>query len=232
MEALGQVPSTIASQFTDPAKLAELTLKAGSMLASGMMTSDPMAGVPEEERQTVELLKQDLLRKQAIDQNLFDKQMALANDVINEAKRFNPEHFAQQEAKNQQLRGAAVEKQVTEDYSKGPGQTGREAALAAERRRIGLDVGRGMGSAFTSGLATGSDIRNQKIAYGAGLVPRSAPEGAYGSMLDIYRGYSDRSRTDQLGIQQSLGDITTTLFPPKAKPKTKPRVGLNTPSSI
>ena len=223
MEALGQIPNTIGQTLTDPTKLAELTLKAGSMLASGAMTADPMAGVPEEERQLVGKLMQEMEATSRTDQELYQRQLKLANDVMNEAKAINPQHAAQQAAMNQQLRGAALTKEATETYSKGPGQTGREAALKSAERGIALGVGRNMGTTSTQAYNETNAARRQAIANAAGLFPVSAPQGRAGDMLSIMRGYTQQSRDDQRGIQQSLGDITNTLFPPRAKPKPKPK---------
>ena len=234
MEAVGQIPGTLATQLTDPVKLAELTLKAGSMLASGMMTSDPMAGIPEEERQLVEMRMREMEATSRTNQELYQRQLTAATDLMNEAKAINPQYAAQQAAMNQQLRGAALTKDATETYSKGPGQTGREAALKSAERGIALGVGRNMGTTSTQAYNEAKAARERGIATAAGLLPVSAPQGPYGSMLDLYGKYSNQSRNDQIGIQQSLGDITATLFPPRAKPR--PQAGLarrtDSPSSI
>ena len=208
MEAVKQLPSTLASQFTDPTKLAELTVRAGTMLASGMMTADPMAGVPEEERQLVEMRMKELQELQRTDQEMYQRQLSLATDLMNQAKTINPQNIAQQAAKDQQLRGAAEEKRLFETYNIGFGQTGREAALNAERRRSGLDVGRSMGSAFSTGLLTGEGRRSQAIANAAGLFP-TAPQGRAGDMLTTMQGYTKQSRENQKGISDTFMDWYT-----------------------
>lgn len=218
MEAVSQIPSTIASQLTDPTKLADITLRAGSMLASGLMTEDPMAGLAPEERQMVEMRKQELLAIQRTNEDLFNRQLALANDVMKEARQYNPQYFAEQEAKKQQLRGAELTQKATEDYSKGLGQTGREAALSAENRRIGLGVGRSMGGAFASGMQTAQATKDAKLQAASGLIPRSAPSGAYGSMLEMYKPYREAANSQQAGLQSTFTDFATRLFPPTAKP--------------
>jgi hypothetical protein len=212
-----KVPSTLMESLSDPTKLADLTLKAGSMLAAGMMTEDPMANISDEERQLVEQRKQELLQAKAIDENLFNQQLTLAKDVIDEAKQFNPQNFALDQATAQQLRGAAAEQQAQQTYGQG-----REAALAAEQRRIGLATGRNMSNAFSSGFANAAGIRSQQLQAGLNMLPRSAPPGAAQGMLDLYAGYKKDAANQQAGLQKTFGDFITTALPPTAPPK-KPK---------
>ena len=231
LDAVMKVPSTLAASLNDPTKLADLTIKAAGMLTAGAMTEDPMAGVSAEERQLVEQRKQELLQAKAIDENLFNQQLALAKDVIDEAKQFNPQNFAMDQATAQQLRGAAAEQQAQQTYGQG-----REAALSAEQRRIGLATGRNMSNAFSSGFANAANIKSQQLQAGLNMLPRSAPSGAYGSMLDLYKPYRDRADAQQVGIQQAFGDFSTTMFPPTAPPKKQKgqqrQQGSDVPNSI
>lgn len=236
--AVSQIPTKIGEAITNPDVLTDLTLRASAMLIPGLMTSDPLAGISDEERQLVELRKQELLEMQQTNKQLFDQQLALANQVISEAKQFDPRFFAQQQAKEQQLRGGAMAQEAAQTYGRG-----QEAALNAEQRRIALGTGRNMASAYGEGLAQGELMRQNKLQAGLNMRPTQAPSGAYGTLLAEFAPYRERADTQQAGLQETFTDwITrsglTTPASPKGKSLAKPitpkpsNKGKGTPSSV
>ena len=213
MEAVGKIPETFGNALTDPTKLADFTLRAGSMLVSGIMTEDPMAGLNDQERQQVELVKQELLRTQQTDTALFNQQLTLAKDVMNEARQYNSQYFAQQTANQQMLKDAAVRQEI-EMRNRGEGSQGSDAALDAEVRRANIAAGRNQGSAYSAGLQSAMATKSQKLATAAGLFPKNVPTGAQGKILETMQGYTRDNDARNTGLQSTFMDLGTRLLPP------------------
>jgi len=213
MEAVGKLPETFGKALTDPTKLADFTLRAGSMLVSGIMTEDPMAGLNEQERQQVELVKQELLQKQQTDMALFNQQLTLAKDVMNEARQMNPQYFAQQDANKQMLKDAAVRQEI-ETRNRGEGSQGSDAARDAEIRRADIAAGRNQGSAYTAGLQSAMATKSQKLATAGMIFPKNVPSGAQGDILTMMQGYTKDNDARNAGLQSTFMDFGTRLLPP------------------
>jgi len=215
MEAVGRIPGEFAKSLTDPTKLADFTLKAASMLTAGIMTEDPTAGMTDEEKQQIEALKQELIQKQQTDTVLFNRQLTLANDVMNEAKSYNPQYFAQQNANQQMLRDAAARQEI-ESRNRGEGSQGSDAARNAEVRRTNIAAGRNQSSAYGSGLQSALINKSQKLQYASGLFPTNVPSGAQSEIRKINAGLRTQSDNNRTGIQNTFTDFATRLLTPTA----------------
>jgi hypothetical protein len=229
MAALAQTPTKIAEAVTNPEALADITLRAGAMLVSGAMTADPMAGLSDYERQLVEMRKDELQSIQQQNKQLFDLQLKTAQDLIGQSNYFNPQYFAQEAAQAQQLRGEAMKKQAAENYAERFGQM-RPEGLSAEERRINLGVSRNMAGAYGQGLLSGQQYQANLRQAGLNALPKTAPEGAAGQLLNMYEPYRQRADQQQAGLTQTFSDWTTRLTTPQfRRPPRRPVTGNNPP---
>jgi len=88
MEAIKQVPGQIAAKFTDPKALADLTLRAGGMLAGSLIAGD---GLSDEERKLLDAQTEELRTLQQANAGLFAQRLEQAQNLVGESKYFDPE---------------------------------------------------------------------------------------------------------------------------------------------
>ena len=178
--------------LSDPATLARITLLA----ASGDMT-----GVSAVEEELVNLRKQELQEIAATNQELFDQQVAAAQNFM---------QMAAQNAPNPQQAFAetkiATERQLAEQTR---GLGAGEAALAQRRAAIrGTQTG---ATAAAAEEASGRQRQTSLMQAGLGALPTSAPEGAAGLTLPVYEDLAERARQARFdtvyGITRAAPDL-------------------------
>jgi hypothetical protein len=156
VEALKQVPSSVAGKFRDPAALADLTLRAGGMLAGSLVAGE---GLSAEEQQALNEQAAELRQLQSTNQELFRERLQQAQAMVGESRYFDPEYFGLQSARRAQVTGARA---------KSAGLRGLSgAARTAEGRRFDLATGRDTGTAYDVGFSTG--VQGRVGARQAGL---------------------------------------------------------------
>ena len=127
MQALRQVPAAIAQKFANPQALADLTLRAAGQLAGSALAGE---GLSADEQKLLAAQQAELAWLQQNNQALFQQRLQEAQDLLGEARYFDPEYFGLQAARRQQLAGAIQEREGLR------GLTGTRRA--AEQRRIRL----------------------------------------------------------------------------------------------
>ena len=202
VEALQQVPATVAAKFTDPKVLADLTLRAGGMLAGSLAAGE---GLSPEETKLLAAQTEELRRAQTENVGLFNQRLQQAQEFAGEARYFDPEYFGLRSARQQQITGAQAKQAGLR------GLTG--AQRTSEARRYDLDTARNTGTAFDTGFGTGVSGRLQTREAGLSAMPGSFPtsDAGYTSLYTAY-GNADTRRTQQA---EDIGGLFDSITRPK-----------------
>jgi hypothetical protein len=208
VEALRQVPANIATKFQDPRVLADLTLRAGGMLAGSLAAGD---GLSPEEKTLLAAQTEELRRAQTENVALFNQRLQQAQQLAGESRYFDPEYFGLQSARQQQVAGA---------QAKQAGLRGLTSAQrTAEARRYDLDTARNTGTAFDTGFGTGVAGRVQSRQAGLSAMPGSFPtsDAGYSSLYNAYGNAATR-RTQQA---EDIGGLFDSITRPDPLDKDK-----------
>jgi hypothetical protein len=211
-EALRQVPGAVADKFKDPRVLADLTLRAGGMLAGSLAAGD---GLNPEEKKLLAAQTEELRRAQTENVALFNQRLQQAQQLAGESRYFDPEYFGLQSARQQQVAGA---------QAKQAGLRGLTSAQrTAEARRYDLDTARNTGTAFDTGFGTGVAGRVQSRQAGLSAMPGSFPtsDSGYTSLYAAY-GDADTRRTQRAEDIGGLFDSVTRPDPLDKDKKANP----------
>jgi hypothetical protein len=179
--------------LTDPATLARITLLA----ASGDVT-----GLSAAEEELVNLRKQELQQIAATNQELFDQQVAAAQNFM---------QMAAQNAPNPQQAFAetkiATERQLAEQTR---GLGAGEASLAQRRAAIrGTQTG---ATAAAAEEARGRETQTSLMQAGLRALPTSAPEGYAGLALPMYEDLAERARQARADLTYGMTRAAPNLF--------------------
>jgi hypothetical protein len=196
--ALKQVPGQIAQQFKDPRALADMTLRAGGMLAGSLLAS---SGLSEEEQALLDAQTAELRQLQQTNQALFQQRLQQAQDLVGQSKYFDPEYFGLQSARTAQTRGAAEKRAGLR------GLTGERRA--GESRRYDIASGRTTGTAYDQGYFGAIGPRMQTMQAGMGMMPMSAPSASteYSTRQAANDAARLRSREQSKDISSLFGTI-------------------------
>jgi hypothetical protein len=199
MEAIKQVPGQIAAKFTDPKALADLTLRAGGMLAGSLIAGD---GLSDEERKLLDAQTEELRTLQQANAGLFAQRLEQAQNLVGESKYFDPEYYGLQRARRTQLAGAKAKRAGLRDLE--------GASRAAEARRFDLATARDVGSSFDQGYLAGVQGRLNTTFAGMQAMPTSFPSsmGDYGNLRAAYGAADQRARQTQSDIGNLFGSVT------------------------
>ena len=185
METMGQTGTALKEKFTNPEVLANMTLKAGGMVAGAVLVpDDAMPVLPPEFNETYAAYMEELKALKAKDEDAFNTKMALSKQYLVNAGQLDPIYGGNQAANDVLIAGAnrikeAKRKRSLTDFRTDTTNEDRRAdiGLAKDRARafdtgylntlkesIGLtDAGmKALPSAkdystYASGLATGQD---------------------------------------------------------------------------
>jgi len=179
--------------LTDPSTLARITLLA----ASGDVT-----GLSAAEAELVNLRKQELQEIASTNQELFDQQVAAAQNFM---------QMAAQNAPNPQQAFAetkiATERQLAEQTR---GLGAGEASLAQRRAAIrGTQTG---ATAAAAEEARGRQTQTSLMQAGLGALPTSAPEGYAGLALPMYEDLAERARQARADLTYGMTRAAPNLF--------------------
>lgn len=200
VQTLKNIPSQIAAKFSDPAKLADLTLRAGGQLA-GSALSD--SGLSPEEKGLLNAQTEELRNLQQTNRAAFDARMQQAMNLIGESRYFDPEYFGLQRARREQV---AVGRQRQAGLR---GLTG--GRRQAEGRRYDIESGRRTGTAYDVGYGQGVAGRLQTRQAGIAAMPTEFSSQAfegYGGLLRSYGAGAERQRQQQEDIGNLFGSFT------------------------
>ncbi len=199
VEALKAVPQTIASKFSDPKTLADLTLRAAGQLAGSAFAGDGLSG---EERGLLDAQTAELRALQQNNVALFNERLEQARGLVGESKYFDPEYFGLQRARRTQIAGATAKR---------AGLRGLEGGRrTAESRRFDLATARDTGTAFDQGFGAGVQGRLATTQAGLNMYPGAYPSSMsdYTNLSRAYTGAADRKQREQSQIGTLFGSIT------------------------
>lgn len=199
LQALKQVPSAIAAKFSDPRILADLTLRAAGQLAGSAIAGE---GLTPEEQKLLAAQTEDLKRLREQNEELFKIRLQEAQNLLGDAKYFDPEYFGLQSARRAQIVGAQAARAGLR------GLTGD--AYTAEKRRYDLDTARNMGTAYHQGYQYGLSNYLQTKQTGLNMLPSSYPSYSadYISTYNLYDRAANRRRQQQQDIGTLFGSLT------------------------
>jgi len=199
VEALKAVPQTLASRFTDPNALADLTLRAAGQLAGSAVAG---SGLSSEERALLDAQTAELRELQKNNVALFNERIEQARGVVGESKYFDPEYFGLQRARRAQIAGATAKR---------AGLRGLEGGRrSAESRRFDLATARDTGTAFDQGFGAGVQGRLATTQAGLNMYPTSYPSSMsdYLNLSRVYDTAENRKARDQAQIGSLFGSLT------------------------
>jgi hypothetical protein len=199
MQALKQVPGTIAGQFKDPNVLADMTLRAGGMLAGSALAGD---GLSSTERRMLNEEVETLRGLQSTNEALFRERLEQARAMTGESKYFDPEYFGLQSARRAQVAGATAKRAGLRGLP--------EAQRTAESRRYDLDIGRNVGTAYDTGYGVGVQGRLGAMQAGLSAMPseRAMVSPATSAGLAGEQLRSERRRQTQEDVGTLFGSLT------------------------
>lgn len=204
-EALKKVPETIAAKFSNPEALADMTLRAAGQLAGSAIAGD---GLSPEEQQLLNAQRAELEQLRGTNQQLFQERLQAAQNLLGEAKYFDPEYFGLQSQRRIQT---AAGLQTQEALRKISPQ--RAGLRAAEERRARLGTTLAGETAYLQGADTAEQNRIRTTQAGINALPTSAPAGSlqYGQYMGgLYDVAYNRRTKEAAGIGSFIGGLTGT----------------------
>lgn len=199
--AVSEIPGRVGAQLTDPKRLADMTLRAAGMLAGSAVAG---SGLTPAEQQLLNQQTQELQQLRETNQQLFQQRVQAAQDLMGEARYFDPEYYGLQAARKAQT-------QVARTAAAGlRGLTGEP--LAAGRRRAALETARAAGTGFDTGFQQGMRGQVETRRAGISAMPTEAP-----SMMSGYeslgRAYDTAARR-RTEAQKQVGSLFADVFSP------------------
>lgn len=169
--------SVLTSKLTSADAIANVTLQAGGQLLGMALAPDPE--MPPEQKELLEMRKQELAQLKEKDEAAFNAQMDAAKQYLQQAKQYDPTYMAFQSANKE-----AIEQQrkLREQYRRAGLSRGRDIS-EAEKRRMSLDAARSVSSEYDRGFQVGLDAQNKTTQAGLSAIPNSARFANYISGL-------------------------------------------------
>lgn len=179
--------SALVSKFTDPEALANVTMQAGGQLLGTALAPDPE--MPPEQREMLEMRKQELAELKERDEAAFNAQMDAAKQYLQQAKQYDPTYMAFQAANKEAI---DQQRKLREQYRRAALGRGRDIS-EAEKRRMSLDSARQVSSEYDRGFQQGLSAQNKVTQAGLSAIPNSAQFANYTNALR--------------GLQKDQGDL-------------------------
>jgi len=169
--------SVLASKLTSPDAIANVTLQAGGQLLGMALAPDPE--MPPEQKELLEVRKQELAQLKEKDEAAFNAQMDAAKQYLQQAQQYDPTYMAFQAANKE-----AIEQQrkLREQYRRAGLSRGRNIS-EAEKRRMSLDAARSVSSEYDRGFQSGLTSQQKVTQAGLSAIPDSARFANYISGL-------------------------------------------------
>ena len=189
--------SALANRFTDPEALANVTMQAGGQLLGTMLAPDPE--MPPEQRELLEMRKQELAELKEKDEAAFNAQMDAAKQYLQQAKQYDPTYMAFQAANKEAI---DQQRKLREQYRRAALSGGRDIS-EAEKRRMSLDSARQVSSEYDRGFQQGLSAQNKVTQAGLSAIPNSAQFANYTNALRTLQ--SDEGRLAEYYAGKSSG---------------------------
>lgn len=178
--------SAVVNAVTNPENLASITIQAGAQLVGAALAPDPE--MSPEQRELIELRKQELAVLKEKDEAAFNAQMDAAEQYLAQADQYNPVYMAFQAANKAAIDSQKKLRDLERQYAL---SSGRELS-PAERRRMQLDAARNVSSSYDQGFQQGLTAQNKTTQAGLSAIPNAA---SYANYTNALAGLTDDVRT-------------------------------------
>jgi hypothetical protein len=185
----------LMAKMNNPAAQADMVLRAAGQLAGSALAGD---GLSEEEQQLLTQQTEELRQLRETNEELFNQRLQEAQNLIGEAKYFDPAYFGMQ-SERAVKRGVSRAKR---EALRGIGKN-RAGLRASEERRFDLAGATGGETAYLQGADAAQQNRIRTLTSGLGAMPTggNATSLQYGSYLGGLYDAADRRR------RQAAGDV-------------------------
>lgn len=235
MEGVKTAGSVVANKLTDPEALANLTMQAGAQVLGAALAPDPE--MPPEQRELLEMRKQELADLKQRDEAAFNAQMDAAKQFLQQAKQYDPTYMAFQAANKEAIDQQRKLREQQRKYA----LSGRRDLSEAEKRRMSLDAARNVSSQYDKGFQQGLTGQTKITQAGLSAIPNSAQFATYTDALNeltddarqvestMYSGTKGKNIADLFaGFNVDRGDVDEVIAEREAaKKKNKKKAGLN-----
>ena len=202
-QALAKVPDALKAKFTDPAMLADLTMRAGAQLITGQLAD---AGLSDEEKQLLQARTEEMKANKEMNSELFQTQLREAYDLLGRSDYFDPGYFGQQYAGQAKQRTASQKEAALRKVN--PRNKGSRAAL---ERQYNLQSAREEATAYDKGSMYGFDAGLKLTQQALNALPKNAPSSSADAtaLSTAYGNIEERKRKSQEGLNKTLGGLFT-----------------------
>ena len=169
--------SAVVGAVTNPENLASITIQAGAQLIGAALAPDPE--MSPEQKELIELRKQELAVLKEKDEAAFNAQMDAAEQYLAQADQYNPVYMAFQAANKAAIDSQKKLRDLERQYAL---SSGRELS-PAERRRMQLDAARNVSSSYDQGFQQGLTAQNKTTQAGLSAIPNAATYANYTNAL-------------------------------------------------
>lgn len=185
----------LMARMNNPEAQADMVLRAAGQLAGSALAGD---GLSDEEQQLLQQQTEELRQLRETNQDLFNQKLQEAQNLIGEAKYFDPAYFGMQ-SERAVKRGVSRAKR---EALRGIGKN-RAGLRRAEERRFDLAGATGGETAYLQGADAAQQNRIRTLTSGLTAMPSSgnATSLQYGSYLGGLYDAADRRR------RQTAGDV-------------------------
>lgn len=202
-QALAKVPDALKAKFTDPAMLADLTMRAGAQIITGQLAD---AGLSDEEKQLLQARTEEMKANKEMNSELFQTQLREAYDLLGRSDYFDPGYFGQQYAGQAKQRTASQKEAALRKVN--PRNKGSRAAL---ERQFNLQSAREEATAYDKGSMYGFDAGLKLTQQALNALPKNAPSSSADAVAlsTAYGNIEERKRKSQEGLNKTLGGLFT-----------------------
>lgn len=200
----------LMAKLNNPTAQADMVLRAAGQLAGSALAGD---GLSDEEKELLNQQTEELRQLRETNQDLFNQRLQEAQNLVGEAKYFDPSYFGLQ-AERGVKRGVSRAKR---DALRGIGKN-RAGLRAAEERRFDIASATGGETAYLQGADAAQQNRIRTLTSGLTAMPNSGPAGAlqYGQYLGSLYDAADKRRRQTAG---DVGDLFGSFTGPQKASK-------------
>ena len=199
---LSRTGSEIASRFTDPTKLADVSIQAGiNLIGAEIMGVGKMS---DEEKELLAMQKQQMEELKAKDKKAYDFAMSQAKKFLKLGDDFDPQQIARQAYGKAASRAGLAKRDALRKIN-----PSNSALRAAEERRFDLGTAANTGSAYDRGMIQGLNQQANYLNKASAAYPSSG--GSYSSALtglqQTYANLAQKKSNAQKGVNQMFGSF-------------------------
>lgn len=198
----GNTMSEIGNRFTDPSKLADVSIQAGiNLIGAEIMGVGKMS---DEEKELLAMQKQQMEELKAKDEKAYNFAMSQAKKFLKLGDDFDPQQIARQAYGKAAARAGLAKRDALRKIN--PSNT---ALRAAEERRFDLGTAANTGSAYDRGMIQGLNQQANYLNKASAAYPSSG--GSYSSALtglqQTYANLAQKKSNAQKGVNQMFGSF-------------------------